>query len=53
MLQRGNTRPNMLRARLERAAEAIIDGHYTRRADFPKAREGSDLRNSLRTSLHG
>src|SRR5438270_5024114 len=31
MLQRGKTRPNMLRARLAKAAEAIMDArHYTR-----------------------
>src|SRR5882724_9475471 len=35
VLQRGKTRPNMLRARLAKAAEAIIGGgHYTRRMAF-------------------
>ena len=37
MLQRGKTRPNMLSARLERAADAIIATHYTCVADFPNA----------------
>jgi hypothetical protein len=37
MLQRGKTRPNMLSARLERAADAIIARHYTRAAEFPNA----------------
>jgi hypothetical protein len=35
MLQRGKTRPNMLRARLAKAAEAIMGGgHYTRRTAY-------------------
>ena len=35
MPQRGKTRPNMLRARLAKAAEAIMGGgHYTRRMAF-------------------
>src|ERR1700730_1677116 len=38
MLQRGKTLPNMLRARLETAADAIIVRHYTCGADFPKTR---------------
>jgi len=37
MLQRGKTLANMLNARLETAADAIIVRHYTRAADFPKA----------------
>jgi hypothetical protein len=37
MLQRGKTRPNMLSARLERAADAIIARHYTCAGDFPNA----------------
>src|ERR1700732_3526695 len=45
MLQRGKTLPNMLSARLETAADAIIVRHYTCGADFPKThcgwREGS------------
>jgi hypothetical protein len=41
MLQRGNTLPNMLSARLERAAAAIIAGHYTRGDGFPKKRSCS------------
>jgi hypothetical protein len=44
MLQRGKTLPNMLNARLERAADAIIAGHYTRGGDFPKARSFSCFR---------
>ena len=47
MLQRGNTLPNMLSARLERAAEAIIAGHYTRGGDFPKALVILDLGQHL------
>jgi len=38
MLQRGNTLPNMFSARFETAADAIISGHYTYGADFPKTR---------------
>src|SRR6266436_326587 len=38
MLQRGKTLPNMFSARFERAADAIISGHYTYGADFPKTR---------------
>jgi hypothetical protein len=34
MLQRGKTRPNMLSARFETAADAIIFRHYTCSADF-------------------
>jgi hypothetical protein len=37
MLQRGNTLPNMLSARFERAAEAIIAGHYTCGVYFPNS----------------
>jgi hypothetical protein len=37
MLQRGKTLANMLSARLETAADAIIVRHYTRGADFPKS----------------
>src|ERR1700692_635804 len=37
MLQRGNTLANMLSARLETAADAIIVRHYTRGGDFPKS----------------
>jgi hypothetical protein len=35
MLQRGNTLPNMLSARFETAADAIIARHYTARLIFP------------------
>jgi hypothetical protein len=35
MLVRGNTLPNMLKARLERAADAIIARHYTFAIEFP------------------
>src|SRR5579864_3279102 len=37
MLQRGKTLANMLSARLETAADAIIVRHYTRGGDFPKS----------------
>src|SRR5258708_9888447 len=37
MLQRGKTRPNMLSARFETAADAIIFRHYTCGADFPNS----------------
>jgi hypothetical protein len=42
MLQRGKTRANMLSARLETAADAIMVRHYTCAADFPHAPCGID-----------
>jgi hypothetical protein len=46
MLQRGNTLPNMLSARFETAADAIIARHYTRAADFPN-RPSRSSRNKM------
>src|SRR6202048_3032133 len=47
MLQRGNPLPNMLSARFERAADAIIARHYTRAADIPNSRGRSRLPNKM------
>jgi hypothetical protein len=56
MLQRGKTRPNMLSARFETAADAIIAQNYTCRTGFPnpssRASSNLDAPRHARRSHH-